>query len=217
MRQVYVINGSPGAGKTTFGELVAESMNDRDIPFQHISSIDPIKNILLSDTEHNPSIVSSDYYQKLLDLKKTLTSGADWDGATKDEYWRGVMAELKKQIVQTFPGLIEEYIATRVLQLPESSCVFVDILEAEGIRALREYFNTMPSDAKMQTLLIESDSALHFNNSSDTGVSHYNYDIRIRNDRNGIKSEDSLAQLRLEAVAFCNEQFPTRKGIESGD
>lgn len=216
MRHIFVINGFPGSGKTTFGELVAETMNDRGISFQHVSSIDPIKNILLNDTEHNPSIVSSEYYQKLLELKKTLTNGADWDGATKDEYWRKVMSDFKGMVIQQLPGFIEGYIVAEAMKLPTNSCIFVDIREPEGIRALADYISQRIPEVRMQSVFIESDYAQHFNNSSDTGVSDYDYDIRIKNNRSGIRPEDSLAQLRLEAVAFCNEQFPTQNGIESG-
>lgn len=199
-KQIYVINGYPGSGKTTFGKITGEMLEKLQVNFLHTSSVDPIKHILMPKSMWNPSIIDPSLWRILEETKRTVTD-LDWDGATKDVYWRGVMSSLKQKLTEAMPSLVQNYIFNQVVAMLSPAVIFVDIREPENIDALKEYVQTKDSSIPVKAVFIESDVMAQFDNSSDARVEEYTYEVYINNTRSG--SKKSIDVLRKEVAGFC--------------
>ncbi len=205
-KQVYVINGYPGSGKTTFGTLTGEVLKRFNIHFAHTSSIDPIKHILMPQKSWNPAVIDPALWPILESCKKEITD-KDWDGHTKDIYWRGVMSALKQKLTDTVPSLVQNYIYKQVQSIPSPGVVFVDIREPENIDALKEYFVQEQSLIPVQAIFVESDTIEAFDNPSDARVKEYTYDFSIDNRRSaGGKNKEALLR---QVEEFCKQSIMT--------
>ena len=201
-RQLFVINGFPGSGKTTFGTLVGEELERHNVHFLHTSSIDPIKHVLMPRSKWNPSIINPSLWDTIDECKRVITD-QDWDGMTKDVYWRGVMSAMKQKLNDTIPTLVQDYIFRQVASILTPAVVFVDIREPENIDALKDYVLTMNNPFPVAAVLIESDVMAQFDNSSDARVLEYSYDVVIDNRRS---SGGTLEKLRQQVRTFCLEE-----------
>src|SRR3990167_2646490 len=94
--KIFVINGSPQSGKTTFGQLVGKSLEQRGIQFIHTSSIELVKKILAGDYEWICQMCSPGVINKVLQIKGEVTQ-LNWDGTTKNEEWREKMSIFKQK------------------------------------------------------------------------------------------------------------------------
>lgn len=152
---IYVVNGAPGAGKTTFEKNIEKITGDR---FCYIlSTITPVKEI---------------------------AKNVGWDG-TKDLKNRKFLSDLKDLLTEwndyPFKYICEEVkrIENSWLEYgvsPKSIVFFIDCREPKEIKKLCDEL-----DAK--SLLIRRASAenLETSNHADEEVLNYNYDIVIEN------------------------------------
>ena len=152
---VYIVNGKPGCGKTTFQNIMKLLMGDK-FCFS-VSSIDWVK---------------------------TIAKACGWTGA-KEQKDRKFLADLKHLLNEYNDSPFKEvrhqinYIDSMAtlygFKIP-GIAVFVDVREPEEIERYKKEFNA-------KTILIrrEDVEAQSYNNPSDTNVFEYNYDITIDN------------------------------------
>lgn len=170
MKLVIVINGIGGSGKDTFIDIIK---NNFKIPVFNISSIDEVKEELKNPSEETI---------KLLDLK------SNWDGITKDDYWREKMVKLKK-LHEKDNDRPNRTIIKKVREI-DNGLIFIHVREPKNIQILKE---NIPN---LITLLINRKSIITPNNSSDRGVFDYEYDLIFNND------SESLDTFRDEILEF---------------
>lgn len=163
MRKIFVINGLPRSGKTTFGLIVKELLNEIGIPFQHISSITPIKHLLFGRSNRDPLIISDDVADWLYGLRDEIVReyGLDaewvWKGESeKNATIRAIMSSLKARITQEEPDFISLWILREVERMSENSVTFIDIREPENINRLREVSEDVLLDYEIKTVLVDS-------------------------------------------------------------
>lgn len=204
MGKIFVLNGRSESGKTTFGKIVAEELALRGINFVHTSSINLVKTILKPvafwDFPGDYELVRS-----LENLKWSVTQGKDWDGVTKDDYWRKAMSDLKLAITEKYPKLIPESILNQISDLPEPFTAFVDMREPENIQTFIRVCREQGRRIQAATVFVESDRARDFHNRSDESVYGMTYDYIIRNDR--LKYEGTWEDLGLQALRRKACQF----------
>src|SRR5690606_23744048 len=127
---IFIINGLPGSGKTLFGQMIGEVLTSKGISFLHTSSILPIKHIMLPLDSWSIDIIPKDLWEELYKLR-TMVTELDWDGETKDVFWRKVMSEIKVLATSEHPDFLNEWVMSQTDKLVEGSVVFVDIREPE--------------------------------------------------------------------------------------
>lgn len=154
---IYVVNGFPCAGKTTFEENVKKIVGDN---CYILSTITPIKQIATMVGWNGKKDLESRKF--LSDLKDLLTEYNDYP-------FHYICDQIKH---------IEEEWADYGIS-PKSIVIFIDCREPEEIKKLCGKL-----DAK--SLLIRRASAENSetSNHADEGVLNYNYDIVIENDGN---------------------------------
>ena len=150
----------------------------------HASSVDPVKDIL------KPFSTWGDEFRNnigtLTLLKKEVTSD-DWDGVTKNDYWRGIMSDLKTKMTEWNPMLIHGLMLNKIYQLSVPRVAFVDIREPINIKAFQEHaIETKQDIQQVETIFLVSDRSTHANNFSDMSVQNMKYDIVIENLNNKI-------------------------------
>lgn len=154
---IYVVNGFPCAGKTTFEENIKRIVGDN---CYILSTITPIKQIATMVGWNGKKDLESRKF--LSDLKDLLTEYNDYP-------FHYICDQIKH---------IEEEWADYGIS-PKSIVIFIDCREPEEIKKLCDKL-----DAK--SLLIRRASAENSetSNHADEGVLNYNYDIVIENDGN---------------------------------
>lgn len=170
----------------------------------HTSSIDPVKEVLLPNEmwQLDPSRVSNIYKRELEKLKREVTL-LDWDGVTKDEYWRNAMSELKARITKWNPFLINQLVYDNIRYMDDPYVAFVDIREPENIISFGEYTENKVMGISVERVLVTSDESELFANYSDQSVNHIKYDIVVDNTRGlFVDSEISLLFLKRKAREF---------------
>ncbi|HLD03569.1 MAG TPA: hypothetical protein VJC17_02235 [Candidatus Dojkabacteria bacterium] len=204
MKNVFVINGLPGTGKTLFGNLVKAGLTKLKIPFLHTSSIDLVKHLLMPQSQWDKKMVPVSKRQNLIEAKKKITL-KDWDGLTKDIYWRKVMSDYKKAINNLYPKLIHSWILKKINSLEDNSVIFIDIREIDQIIGFVKFCKNKSLNIK--TINVESDVNDLYDNISDASVMTYIYDIYLYNYRKKYQNnqEDSLNALKLEVSRFINK------------
>ena len=167
---VYVINGAPGAGKSTFCQKVIDIVG-KDWGFE-LSSVDLVKEIA-TDLGWNGEKTLKDR-KFLSDLKELLTT------------WNDIPF---KHTVKRVEMILEEFY--RYGLEGKEAAIFINCREPEQIKRLCDKLNA-------KSVLIRRDSAesATVSNRSDAEVLNYGYDIEIVN--NGDLKE--LAYLALDFV-----------------
>lgn len=162
-KQIFIINGSGGVGKSTFCRMVEESLplfvdkfdGVRIMPVKTISSVDQIKEI---------------------------AEFVGWNAKFKTEKDRKFLSDLK-DLCSEYSDFSFNYMAIQVESFRESNkyVLFIHSREPKEIERVKQAF-----DAK--TILIKRDNVKHItSNKSDREVFDYDYDIVINN--NGSKDE----------------------------
>ena len=156
---IYIVNGFPNSGKTTFENKVCQIVGDYLIGYI-FSTIDFVKSIAKEcgwDGEKTP-----ENRKFLSDLKALLTN------------WNDVpFKKLKEQI-----ELIKKSEFFDDGKFDEKSLIFIDCREPKEIDRLKNYFNA-------KTILVrrrETEDVTELSNPSDWNVLNYHYDIIINND-----------------------------------
>ena len=153
--KIYIVNGAPGAGKTTFEENITKITRVRNCYI--LSTITPIKEIAKTVGWNGQKDLKSRKF--LSDLKDLLTEYNDYSF----NYISASLAKIKMDW--------KEYGLTA-----ESVVVFVDCREPEEIKKLCDKLGA-------KSLLIRRASAENSetSNHADEEVLNYNYDIVIEN------------------------------------
>lgn len=218
MNKIYVLNGYPRSGKTLFGELVGNSLKENGISFIHTSSIDPVKTILKPKKLWDNSLTSNDIVKTVIEKKKKEVVGdIDWDGVTKDEFWRKAMSDLKLKLNEWNPYLIHGLVLDKIKNsVKEPFVAFVDIREPENIAAFQEYVRrNIVSVGSIETIFVKSDQAERANNYSDNSIENMKYDIVIENNRLGFDNDSiALASLTEKANIFVEQEVLGRRRTE---
>lgn len=196
MKKIYVVNGQAESGKTLFGQIVAEQLHEKGINFLHTSSIDPVKQILKPYEGWDPKL-KENIGSILLTLKKRVTN-RDWDGVTKDQYWRKAMSDLKICITEQNPFLIHNLVLDQFEKFETGYVGFVDIREPENIEAFKKHAESMVFGLEVSKILLKSDMSIKYNNRSDLSVDQTQYDIVIENNRQVFVNDD-IARWFLKA------------------
>ncbi len=207
MLNIFVVNGYPQSGKTFFGELVGEIIHQRGGHFLHLSSITPIKILLRPQELWDPDEIDPSMWEELEGMKRSITN-LDWDGETKDEYWRRTMFEFKALITERMPDFIHQWVFGRAEHLGDNSTVFVDIRERDNILAFEKFCNIQQKDCNVRKIFVESDRAIHADNFADRELDPTLYDFKVSNYRAGVAPSESIELLRGEAVRFINAELP---------
>ena len=153
--KIYIVNGAPGAGKTTFEENMTKITRLRNCYI--LSTITPIKEIAKTVGWNGQKDLKSRKF--LSDLKDLLTEYNDYSF----NYISTSLAKIEMDW--------KEYGLTT-----ESVVVFIDCREPEEIKKLCDKLNA-------KSLLIRRASAENSatSNHADEKVLNYNYDIIIEN------------------------------------
>lgn len=201
MRKIYVINGFPGSGKTKFGEMVAQELKPLQISFLHSSSIAPIKHLLMPKRIWDYRIIPKKYW-KSIEVIKRENVGADWDGETKNEFWRLKMSQFKLALIVRYPDLLNDYVLSQHARLREPSIQFVDIREPENIVFFSNYCRRRYSQIALASIFIQSNRAQTFNNPSDARVLQFQYDYTFINNFDEADNKKSLTELKRNVKWF---------------
>jgi hypothetical protein len=180
--QIFVINGNARCGKNTFGDIVADILSRRNIPFKHESSIDPVK-------------------QYLIDIG---WEGMKWDGIVKDDYWRNAMYLCKHMLKEQDFHIYDKYAVEKLLELSYTdsrAVIFFDIREPENIAQLVEYIHQNHPEIGIETVFLDRENPEKYNNYADTNQSGYEeYTIYVGN-------QGSIYDLHVEADHFVNSHI----------
>ncbi|MDZ4840106.1 MAG: hypothetical protein SGJ04_08880 [Bacteroidota bacterium] len=174
MKKVYIINGPAGTGKDTFINICR---------------------LFLSG---NLNVVT---YSAVDEVKQHLKDNENWDGVTKDSYWRLRMYEVKMQMVAD-NDRPTRYLIESVENTPDDSIVFLHIREPDEIvKLLRLY-----PDA--QTIHMDREGVERFVNPADALTQTIEYNFYLLN--NG-----GLEELAEQVRAFILENVG--EGLISGE
>lgn len=154
---IYVVNGKPGAGKTTFESIIQHLMGRR---YVHILST--------------------------IDCVKAIARNCGWDGEKTSES-RAFLSDLKdlltrwtdlpfRQIKQDIENIKDDY-ALYLTHDFQDYIIFIDCREPEEIKRLCDEF-----DAKSVLIRRPSVENQESSNHADANVLDYTYDIEIIND-----------------------------------
>lgn len=151
-KQIFIINGSGGVGKSTFCRMLFLFNNKFpgiSVPIKIISSVDQIKKI---------------------------AEFVGWNAKFKTEKDRKFLSDLK-DLCSEYNDFSFNYIATQVKLFRESYkyVLFIHIREPKEIERAKQAFNA-------KTILIKRDNVKHItSNKADREVFDYDYDIVINN------------------------------------
>lgn len=155
---IYIVNGFPNSGKTTFEDMVCKMMGGINAFGFKISTIDFVKEIARycgwdgSKDLHNRKF--------LADLKTLLTQ------------WNDVPYKKIAAYIYDIQNMYGDY------ELDFDKCaIFIDCREPDEIRRLCQDFH-----AKSLLIRRPDDESIETSNGSDSQVLNYNYDITIYND-----------------------------------
>lgn len=154
---IYIVNGAPGSGKTTFEQDV-QMMIKEDVYI--LSTVDTIKKAAQVLGWNNTKTPENRKF--LSDLKKLWI---EWDD--------GVFKDIKRRL-----SVIEKHYEVYDIS-PNRAIVFIDSREPAEIDRLKRELGA-------RTILIERPSGAddaRILNSSDRDVNNYTYDIKIINSR----------------------------------
>lgn len=112
MKKVFVINGIAGVGKDTFILLCRELLKGK-FNVATYSSVD--------------------------EVKQYLKDNENWDGITKDAYWRIRMYEVKKQMIED-NNRPTRYLVESANNTPDNSLIFFHIRELDEIQKLLKLY-----------------------------------------------------------------------------
>ena len=151
---IYIVNGGPGAGKTTFENKVREALGEHKVFI--LSTIDPIKDMAKRIGWNG---VKTPKDRKFLsDLKDLVTAYND-----------APMTYIKDEL-RFINNLYRTYDVS-----PDQVVVFIDIREPQEIaRACKEL--------NAKSILIRRPGIETASNHADAEVENYTYDIIIEND-----------------------------------
>lgn len=152
--KIYVVNGAPGCGKTTFEQNVKDILGDDVRIFSTVDAVKVAAKYLGWNGQKTPK-----NRKFLSDLKKLWI---EWDD--------GVMKDIKRRLYN-----VER--SYEVYDMPaDRAVVFIDSREPEEIERLKRELGA-------RTIVIERPSAAteEILNSSDRDVNNYSYDIKIIN------------------------------------
>jgi len=175
--KVYIVNGPPGCGKTTFEKMAKAIMIFYGYMGMIYSSIDFVKEIAQecgwdgSKTPKNRKFLS--------DLKELLT---EWDDVP--------FKKIEERLEQFEIGLSQYEMS------PAQGVAFIDIREPEEIKKACERLGA-------KSILItrgDVDAAAFNSNKSDNSVYDYEYDIVIQND-------GTLEDLQQKAKHFVEKDL----------
>lgn len=216
MQKIFILNGASLSGKTTLGKLVGEELKMRGINFLHTSSIDPVKALLKPfETWDATLTINWPTMNNIRRIKESITNGKDWDGITKDAFWRWAMSELKIKITEEYPTLIHEFVFNKIKTIPEPYVAFVDIREPENIQGFRDFCHLKSRSIETATIMVKSDGGREFKNRSDLSINNYPYDIVIENPRSAFVSDEiSLWFLRARIKPFVDNEIVEHKKPE---
>ena len=153
--KVYVVNGFPGSGKTTFEQKIKEMTSYK---CKIISTVDFVKEIAKecgwdgSKTPENRKFLSN--------LKNLLTE------------WNDVPFKKVEQAIAVFERDAQFWFPLNYMNVP----VFIDSREPKEIDRFKKTF-----DAKTILIRRPGDEEAAQSNDSDKNVLNYNYDIVINN------------------------------------
>ena len=179
---IYIVNGAPGSGKTTFEDKVCQLIGENIYGYK-ISTIDFVK---------------------------TIAKRCGWDG-TKDLKNRKFLSDLKdlltqwndvpyKQVKQEVDRIKDEF---QSYDLDFDKCaIFIDCREPWEIEKLCKGLS-----AKSLLIRRESVENLETSNHADAQVLNYDYDIVIEN--NGTIRDLALQALDFvqRENIYCNKSF----------
>lgn len=185
MLQIFIINGPVQSGKTTFGQMVGTILERENIPFEHNSSVGPVKNY----------------------LKEFGWNGELWDGVTKDDYWKRIMYECKCWMIEKDEHIFDKFAVGRLLDISDGGLdgvFFFDIREPENIQQIVDYVNENNPEISIKTVFVNRSQDLEFNNYADRNQGNYTYDIFL--DNNG-----TLEDLEKISIDFVSENIKVNK------
>lgn len=208
---VIILNGCGGSGKDTFEKMLTEHLVERNFSVTHVSSIDPMRELAvemakLSDKDID-IVNDKDKYRKLLSQLKSVWDDA-FDGSTeyimkktKDER-NAIMSNAEKH--QTIFDFIENPYVIR--PSTKAQVVFVHIREPHNINRLKLRLMSEGPDyefAYIACLIHGRTNPEDFDNSSDSMVENYAYDIYLNN--NGtLEDLDKKAQILAYTIDCWN-------------
>lgn len=173
MRNIFIVNGSPGSGKTTFEELAAHKLSESYRITKVVSTIDFVKDLARdcgwdgTKTPKNRKFLS--------DLKDLLT---EWG----DVPYKKICDDL-----ESFYFRLDQYDVD-----PSSGIVFIDCREPEEIKKLCERLGARSILVDRKNIDMDAKTSNH----ADNDVYNYDYDIII--DNNG--TLEDLAQNVAEFI-----------------
>lgn len=169
--KIYVVNGYPGSGKTTFERMACKKLGGgRGFIY---STIDPIKE---------------------------MANKIGWDGK-KDAAGRRLLSDLKQAMnrycnytMEQLEETINAIEATSKIVSIQDPVVFIDSREPDEIAAIKKLYNAT-------TILIVRDKPEELSNKSDSNVNGYKYDLVIENTMGLKELEESVDMfLRVEGL-----------------
>ncbi|KKR06427.1 MAG: hypothetical protein UT34_C0001G0467 [candidate division WS6 bacterium GW2011_GWF2_39_15] len=219
-KKVFLVNGKPRAGKDTFGIAVKRELGVYSINFRHLSSITPIKQTLLSEEKHDRVLLPDSVYPWLRSIKDSIPDlvGRDWDGETKDNFWRWAMSELKHKIVERDSDFLYLWILRMINETPDPAVVFVDAREPWFINGFWGYEKKMAGftgGLQGGNVLVLSDSYDHsIANPSDDAVFDLEYDWYVDNYRD-LRHGFRAHQIQNEAFLFIHSELVKARDMSS--
>lgn len=166
MKKVYVINGIAAVGKDTFILLCKELLKGK-MNVSTFSSVD--------------------------EVKQHLKENENWDGVTKDAYWRIRMYEVKQQMVAD-NDRPTRYLVESAEKTPDNSLIFFHIRELDEIQKLLKLY----PDAR--TIHITRNNIEVIETPVDAKPIDFNYDFTIDN-------SDSLEAFTEKARDFLIKEL----------
>lgn len=169
--KIYIVNGYPGSGKTTFERMACKKLGGGR-GFIH-STIDPIKE---------------------------MANKIGWDGK-KDAAGRRLLSDLKQAMnrycnytMDQLEEIINVIEMTCKIVSIKDPVMFIDSREPDEIAAIKKLYNAT-------TVLIVRNRPEEFSNESDSNVNEYKYDLVIENTAGLEEFEETVDMfLRVEGL-----------------
>lgn len=167
-KMIVVVNGKPGAGKTTLMDYYMEALKKTGGAALRVSSIDVVKSMIMDSGLFDP------YKEKTGDTRK-------------------LMSDIKKALIE-YNDVPLRYCIDAVHKLhthKKATTLFVEIREPEEIKKFVRTVEMLNKKIPVLTVLVmdlnDPVDYVTFGNSSDDDVNHYQYDITFMN----AKTDDS--------------------------
>ncbi len=170
MKKVYVINGPAGTGKDTFIHIFGELLAGK----LHVAT-----------------------YSAVDEVKQYLREQEDWDGVTKDAYWRNRMYEVKMQMVAD-NDRPTRYLLESVYNAPDDSVIFLHIREPQ------EILKVLAALPEAETIHLDSERVARFDNPADAQTNDFIYTHYLRNDGTVDEFIEAVRQFILANEAYKN-------------